>query len=219
MKSKVLLASMLACFSLGAIAQSSSTIDAERTTIGVTAGVNWFNVNGKNMAGDDLNNRLKLGFTGGLNVELPLGTGVFLQPGIEFKQKGAEWANGNKLTLNYIDVPVNLVLKPSLGNGSVLIGFGPYLGYGLGGKVESPDGTERDVVFNNDYVASEAADVQFKKLDAGANVMAGMELASKLSLMLKAQLGLMNINPKTELVTDPTKYKNTGFGVSLGYRF
>jgi hypothetical protein len=49
--------------------------------------------------------------------------------------------------------------------------------------------------------------------------MAGMELASKLSLMLKAQLGLMNINPKTELVTDPTKYKNTGFGVSLGYRF
>lgn len=211
--------SVAACLWMGANAQTYSTVTTGRTSVGITAGVNWFNINGKNATGADLSNDLKMGFNGGLNVEFPLGAGTYLRPGIEYRQKGAEMENGNDVRLSYIDVPVNLVLKPALGTSNVVIGFGPYVGYALNGKVEYPNGTERDVQFNDTYTASEAADAQFKRLDAGANVMAGMEFSNRFSIMAKAQLGLKNINPDTEIPGDDTKYRNTGFGVSLGYRF
>lgn len=219
MKNKLMMFSVAACLWMGAGAQTYSTMTTGSTSVGLTAGVNWFNINGKNATGADLNNSLKTGFNGGLNVEFPLGAGTYLQPGIEYRQKGTEMANGNTVNLNYIDVPVNLVLKPALGTSNVVIGFGPYVGYGLNGKVEYPNGTKKNVQFNDTYITSEAADAQFKRLDAGANVMAGLEFSNRLSVMAKAQLGLKNINPDTEISADQTRYRNTGFGVSLGYRF
>jgi hypothetical protein len=203
--------------SFGVFAQSKQ-YSVSTTTFGITAGVNWNNMNGKTATGDNLDNKMKTGFNGGVNVEFPVSKGFYLQPGVEYRQKGAEWNNGNKLTLSYIDVPVNFIYKPTLGTGSMLLGFGPYIGFGMNGKLKPDNGTERKVVFNNSYSASEAEDIQFKKLDAGANFMIGYELRSKLSAALKAQLGLIDINPGTNISGDETRYRNTGFGLSLGYR-
>lgn len=203
--------------SFGVFAQSKKYV-ATATTFGITAGVNWNNINGKTATGDKLNNKMKTGFNGGVNVEFPLSNGFYLQPGVEYRQKGAEWNNGNKLTLSYIDVPVNFIYKPTLGAGSMLLGFGPYAGFGINGKMKAANGTERKVRFNNTYSASEAEDIQFKKLDAGANFLIGYEFKSKLSAALKAQLGLVDINPDTNIPGDKTRYRNTGFGLSLGYR-
>jgi hypothetical protein len=48
----------------------------------------------------------------------------------------------------------------------------------------------------------------------------GYELNSGFSLQLNAQLGLSEINPEIDGVTaDKSKWKNMGFGASLGYRF
>ena len=218
MKRKMMLVSMVSLISLGAIAQSKNPI-VPATTFGITGGVNWNNVNGKTATGADLDNKLKTGFNGGINVEIPISNGFYLQPGVEFRRKGSELANGNRLSLAYIDVPVNFVYKPALGTGSVLLGFGPYVGYGIDGRVTAPNGTERDVKFSNTYSATEAEDLQFKKLDAGANFVAGYEFQNKLSAALKAQLGLININRDTNIPNDETRYRNTGFGLSLGYRF
>jgi hypothetical protein len=45
-------------------------------------------------------------------------------------------------------------------------------------------------------------------------------MANKLSVQLNAQLGMVKINPKIDgLGDDESSWKNTGFGVSLGYRF
>jgi hypothetical protein len=63
----------------------------------------------------------------------------------------------------------------------------------------------------------------FKSLDAGANVFAGYEMAGGLFLQLNTQFGMLNINPKDnrtlQVYSDKLAVKNTGFGVSLGYRF
>lgn len=203
--------------SFGVFAQSKKYV-ATATTFGITAGVNWNNINGKTATGGKLDNKLKTGFNGGVNVEFPVSNGFYLQPGVEYRQKGAELNNGNKLTLSYIDVPVNFIYKPMLGAGSMLLGFGPYVGFGINGKMKAVNGTERKVTFNNTYSTSEAEDIQFKKLDAGANFLIGYEFKSKLSAALKAQLGLININPDTNIPGDETRYRNTGFGLSLGYR-
>jgi hypothetical protein len=58
-------------------------------------------------------------------------------------------------------------------------------------------------------------------MDFGGNLLFGYEFSQKIFAQLNAQLGLMNIQPKIEGVDDDDrgKVKNTGFGVSIGYRF
>lgn len=64
------------------------------------------------------------------------------------------------------------------------------------------------------------SDVYFKAFDAGANVFAGYEMANRIFFQLNTQLGLLKINPEDKRITnDETSIKNTGFGISLGYRF
>jgi hypothetical protein len=49
--------------------------------------------------------------------------------------------------------------------------------------------------------------------------LVGYELSSKISFQLNAQLGMSNLNPKFEGEKPDDKAKNTGFGISVGYRF
>ena len=58
-----------------------------------------------------------------------------------------------------------------------------------------------------------------KRMDYGGNLLAGYEFSSGLSFQLNAQLGLTDIHSEVQGVGDKAKYKNTGFGVSTGYRF
>ena len=224
MKKIVLTASALSAMILTASAQqkSASMVKESGTTIGIHAGANMFNINGKRADGTELKNKLNTGFSGGVDVAIPLGGGAYLQPGVDFTQKGSETESGIKTTLHYLDVPVNFVYKPVLGSGNFVLGFGPYVGFGVGGKVTNPDGSSAKVVYKDSYDGTvPATTVQLRKSDAGANFQAGYEFANKLSLTLKTQLGLKDINPDkgSDNTTDKTRYRNTGFGLSAGYRF
>jgi len=221
MKRVVLTASLLSAIVLGASAQQSPSMvrTAGKTSFGVHAGVNMFNINGKNAAGNELNNKLKTGFEAGVNTDIPLGGGSYLQPGVDFRRKGAEAADGSKIHLNYIDVPVNFVYKPILGTGNFVLGFGPYVGFGISGHVKSPNGVKQDVQFGNDQSTTTSA-VQLKRMDAGANFQAGYEFANRIGVTLKTQLGLIDIDPNVASGgNNDTRFRNTGFGLSLGYRF
>jgi hypothetical protein len=192
------------------------------TTFGVHAGANLFNINGKDAAGTELNYKLNTGFTAGVDVAIPLGGGSYLQPGVDFTQKGAEMQNGTKTTLNYIDIPVNYVYKPIVGTGNLVLGFGPYFGFGVGGKVTAPNGSSTKVEYRDQFDRSlPGTTTQLRKSDAGANFLAGYEFANNLSLNLKAQLGLKDINPDmgNEGTNNQTRWRNTGFGLAVGYRF
>jgi hypothetical protein len=60
-----------------------------------------------------------------------------------------------------------------------------------------------------------------KGFDAGGNIFFGYEFSQRFFAQINAQLGMVNINPKIEGVDDDDrgKTKNTGFGLSVGYRF
>jgi hypothetical protein len=59
-----------------------------------------------------------------------------------------------------------------------------------------------------------------KHLDVGANMFAGYELAGGLFFQLDTQFGMVKINPENqENSSDKTALRNTGFGLSIGYRF
>ena len=203
-----------------AIAQSA---DKARVSFSILGGVNFQNLNGKDTDGDKLENDLTLGYHAGINIQIPFAPQIFFQPGLLLTTKGAKNSNNSitvKTKLTYLELPLNVVYKALLGEGAIMIGFGPYIGYGIGGKLKG-DNDETDIVFENTVKVSDPDDVAyFKALDAGANIFAGYELANGFFFQLNTQLGLIKINPKNENFTeDKSTLKNTGFGLSLGYRF
>jgi hypothetical protein len=218
MKKMILGAAFAAFLSTQASAQSMA-VTTDRTTFGIRAGINFQNLNGKDFAGNDLKNDLLTGFNAGVNAEMPLGSGFYLQPGVLYSIKGAKNEDlDSKVKLAYIEVPVNFIYKPVLGTGNMLLGFGPYVGFGINGTIEN-NGAETDIDFGADYNPANPA-TQIKSFDAGGNLLAGYEFANKLSFQLNAQLGMMNINKdNSNDDNDKTRLRNTGFGLSLGYRF
>ena len=60
----------------------------------------------------------------------------------------------------------------------------------------------------------------YRPFDAGANIFFGYELSMGVFLQLNAQLGLLKINPEYSWAANSkASYKNTGYGLSIGYRF
>jgi hypothetical protein len=229
MKRVLLSVFAIALFAITTQAQDSrTTTTSGGTTFGLKAGINFQNVYGDDELGNKLDGSLGLKWTAGVNAEIPVAKDFYFQPGLSIGTKGAKFkdgANEARLNLYYLDIPMNLLYKPLVGNGHVLFGFGPYVGFGIGGKVIVENGgndIESDVEYRNEVsIADQATSTTFfKRMDAGANILAGYEFNNRLSFQLNTQLGLMNVIPDEEGNTNSKeKMKHIGFGVSLGYRF
>lgn len=198
------------CIAVAATLFSTTVFAQSKTTFGVRAGVNFQNLNGKDATGDERDGKLKTGFNAGVNAEIPVGIDFYLQPGLLFSTKGADAKVGDGSTnLSYLELPVNFIYKPELGTGRMVLGFGPYAAYAVDGKSKVGD-TKTDIPFGDEPG-------EWKRFDAGANLLAGYEFSNKLSFQLNAGLGLVNINNRPAGDGKST-LKNTGFGLSLGYR-
>jgi len=199
----------------------------EKTSFAILGGVNFQNLNGKDFNGNSLENVLTTGYHIGVNIQIPIAPEFFFQPGIMISSKGAK-TNGDLLTtttkLMYVEVPLNLVYKGLLGKGHILIGLGPYVAYGISGKVKTESdaiSAKTDIEFKNVVAMEDPLTVPYyKALDVGGNIFFGYEMANGIFAQLNAQLGMLKINPEYEILTnDESVIKNTGFGISLGYRF
>jgi hypothetical protein len=213
---------------LAATAQAQTT-DKTRTTYSIRAGVNFQNLNGEDANGEKYDYKMATKWHIGVEADVPVGTDFYFRPGLIFNNKGAKQSEtimGEKLemkaNISYIDIPLSFVYKPQVGNGRAILGFGPYAGFGISGKVKSSmagQEEEMDIEFKNDVKSSDPAAFYLKRLDAGANIFAGYEFTQNIFVQLNAQLGLMNIEPKADGEKPEDKTKHTGFGVSIGYRF
>jgi len=221
---------------LSAILIVSSLVMQGQIGIGLLGGVNFQNINGKNSNGDKLENGLLTGFHAGVNVNIPVAPDFYFQPGLLFSVKGSKnefytpvlKASGDYTTttrLSYVEMPLNLLFRPQLGNGHMLLGFGPYLAYGISGKETTQLNSvsiERTVKFKNSVEdwADLLENAYYRPFDAGANILFGYEFAMGAFVQLNAQLGLLKINPEYSWISDDeTAYRNTGYGISLGFRF
>jgi hypothetical protein len=197
--------------------------DNGKMSFGILGGLNFQNLNGKDIVGDKLENDMKIGYHIGANVRIPIAPEFYFQPGILFSTKGAKdnsTSPANTINLSYIEMPLNLVYKGLLGTGYIILGLGPYFGYGIMGNVKSDDATT-DIEFTNTVEITDPLTVPyFKAFDAGGNLFFGYELANGISAQMNVQLGMVKINPEYKILSeDKSSIKNTGFGISLGYRF
>jgi len=204
-----------------AIAQNT---DKEKISFAILGGINLQNLNGKDIDGDKLENDMILGYHAGVNIQIPVAPQFFFQPGLLFTTKGAKNTDGSSTKLSYVELPLNVVYKALVGKGKFMLGFGPYIGYAIGGKVKPESGSATDIEFKNVVETGDPTSVPYlKALDAGGNIFAGYELASGIFLHLNTQLGMLKINPEDNrtvpVYSEKSSLKNTGFGLSIGYRF
>lgn len=228
MKKRISLITAMVLGTIISLAQQK-TIHSGGTKFGLRGGVNFQNINGKDEDGNKLAYDMLTGFNIGINAEIPVAPQFYFQPGLLFSVKGAKSKEvilgetyKGKIIISYLELPLNFLYKPMLGTGHLLLGFGPYVALGVGGKVKNKGGGSSEttsIKFKNIVKPIDADDVVYlRPLDAGANMLAGYEFSSKFSVQLNVQLGLTKINPEYEGISnDKTSAKNTGFGFSLGY--
>ena len=194
---------------------------------GIEAGGGMETLAGKDYWGEPLKNKLNPGYHIGGNVILPIFADFWFQPGILFSVKGSRQdiiTDDITKTVNlcYVEVPLNLLYRPQLGDGHLLLGLGPYGGYGVLGKERVKSGTittELTVKFLNDASEEPTTYVYYRGLDAGANIFFGYEFYNGLLLQMNGQMGLLKVNSDYGLPNDKTSKMNVGFGLSVGYRF
>ena len=147
--------------------------------------------------------KVRPGFRASVAAEVDLASGIYLAPGITFRQEGVK-SEGESTGLNYIAVPVNLGIRVGLTDAiAVSVEAGPTFAYGISSTSSVKD------------VADAFKSGSLKRFDAGINASAALEY-SKAYLRVGTDLGM--VNTLKEAVQKASS-KNASFFVGVGYRF
>lgn len=204
---KKLLSLSFALLLIGAMTQ------AQTARFGFSAGAALASQSSKT-SGISINSDSKAGFTLGVMSDISLSDAFSFQPGLNFTQKGGKFdfsdlgfpgAGDVNYTLNYLELPLNVVFKANAGSGKFFVGAGPSLGFGLSGKVKSGS-DEEDVNFGSN------TEDDLKPFDFGGNILAGYELSNGLFFALNYNTTLNNLSTESDVTT-----RNRYFGIRIGY--
>lgn len=209
-----------------------------QTRVGIQVGMNFSGVDIVDANGDKQHTEAIPRLQAGLSVDIPLAMGLYLQPGVMYAGKGFKqyggWLAGPdkefKAAASYVEIPVNLLYKKWIGIGNLLVGAGPYVGHGLGGRWEAEGHlvvgdivlteSSGDVIFKNDVADGEFGSYLYgKPWDYGANVSVGYQFSPKLTLQLHGQFGIANLVPDANGERTEGSIRNRGYGISIGFGF
>jgi hypothetical protein len=206
-----------------------------QSRFGITTGLE-FSTYSINYTDDKLDS--KMGIKLGLLIEYALADNIFIVPEIVFTQRGIKEKGGSDVidqtdgipyydfseTLNYAQIPVNLMFKFKTGNDSKFSLFtGPYAGIAFSGKERSKKNIEYRVIETVNDIKFGGKNI-YNKFDFGLNLGVGFEYADWF-IKLQYNLGLSNMMNKKFYVSEDLKYidgdssKNRNIGISIGYLF
>jgi hypothetical protein len=207
--SKVMVFCLLTLFSVQSFAQK----------IGIQGGINLANMlvkDDETTYSDEF--KMNLGFNGGVTFEVGFGKLLGLEAGLIAESKGFKWEFdildtkvSTKANLLYLDVPVLLKVGPSFGSAKVFVAAGPYVGFGLTGKLVAEAEGESD---KQDVEWGDTDESDFKRLDYGAKFGAGAEVMG-FTIGAYYALGLANLSPVTE---GGAKINNKVLSICVGYK-
>lgn len=202
---------------LSAVAMLIAGLSFGQVKWGVVAGPNFSSSTVK-AGGDKETSDLLIGVRAGVTADLPLADEFFIGTGLLYAGKGGKNKDNSdfKTTLSYLQLPILFTYKPQVGSGNLVLGVGPYLAYGIGGKHKGGIGN-----LTGDLKAfdDESGVYKLKRFDAGAGIQVGYELPQGLYFGLNTDLGLVNVASESTVAGQDFSWKNTSFGVSVGYKF
>lgn len=186
-----------------------NTKPAELLTYGVRAGLNV-----SDGAGGGFDVKSKVGFFGGVAVDVNVLNSLSINSGLFFTQKGCkgeaelygESVGEARITMNYLEVPVYVSYRLQLSpNEKLQAFFGPYVDYGVYGKatVGVDDGDLSLDLYDNDS--------DINRLQFGLGLGAAYSW-SNVSIGLSYQWGLTEIQKRSDVCWN-------NFNISFGYNF
>lgn len=164
--------------------------------------------------------KMKPGFHIGATAEFPMTEMLSFETGLLLSSKGFKLSREGyegKVSLTYLDIPLTGKAFFDIGDIKAFGVFGPYVGIGLSGKEKFDDTYEGEMETEERDVewGSDAEESDFKRLDYGVIIGAGVEL-NAIQIGLSYNLGLANISPSTE---DGYKVSNRVLALSIAYKF
>jgi len=200
-----LLASVLG-FTVTSYAQTSYGIKTGVTFPKITA--TW---DGGSLTGKAGTNFFLTGY-----ADINIAPNLSIQPGLSLQGKGTkafslgldeEFQDDDKISLMYLELPVNFVYYIPAGSGNLFLGAGPYVGYGLSAKFSNEDESE----------SGSFDKFNLSAFDAGLNFLGGYKLSNGFLINAGYGLGLTNMVNDTEGVDGALK--NRVFSVGVGFQF
>jgi hypothetical protein len=200
-----------------AIAVVTVNFAIAQTRFGIAGGVSFSNMTQK-LLGEKMSGLYQAGIVFGVLVDMPMEKNGSFQAGLNFVQKGTHnkktFFNPDqktKLTLNYIELPLNVLFKIS--KTKLTVGGGPAFAIGSGGqsRVETSGvPVEDDVSFGEDE------EDDFKAYDVGLNGQIAYNFTTSLFLAVNYTYG---INSLFEDKSPDGQLWNRSGSVRLGYFF
>lgn len=228
---RIFLSVLMICLSYNSHAQ---------VKLGLKAGANYMNLHMIDKEGYIIETYYKPGYQAGLYANIPLSKRISFQPSLLYSKKG--YKEDRTIALNsyqyirvsyvvapaHIEAPMHFVYKT---NKKIhpLIGMGPYISYGIGGKWKglAPAGYESyvkpkgTIQFVEDYANKDTASTvlsNIRKIDAGISGFIGVGMGRHFSVQLGGQFGLLNVEPFTSGLR-PAKSVKTNYGTSLSVAY
>lgn len=210
-----------------------------QTKIGLRAGMTFSSLNVQDEADHKIVTQSVPGIQIGLTADIPLIGSFYIQPGLLYANRGFKeettgflaYRVNFEVKASYIEIPVTFLYKPSLGSGKLLIGAGPYVGFGTGGTWKSDSqvivqgdiviGSKGDVIFRNDgFEGGNLESYNYgRPVDYGAGLLLGYEHKSGIYLQSNTQFGIANLQSSYGDFKPKGSRRNSSFGFALGYQF
>jgi hypothetical protein len=180
-------------------------------------------------------NELKVGFHGGVMMNVELGKHFAFEPGVRYIMKGGELTSTStdgvfttehkeKLTFHYIEMPLNIVYNSGeWGTNSFMIGAGPYFSYlanaedKVKDKVSGPDGTVINTGQHKLPVGDPDNVGTVRYYDAGAGAFIGYQMRSGVYVKGGAEFGLLDLQKNVNTLGDFNN-RNYNFLLTVGYK-
>jgi hypothetical protein len=184
----------------------------------------------------------RYGFTGGILLEIKLARMFSLQPGLSFTMKGCVregyWdlvsaSNETvmfedayieeKMNTSYLELPFHFVFNIPVNRHYFNIGIGPYLAYGIKGKIKSHYTYEGEDIDDRMIESALESDLfsgdqkMYNPLDYGLSGFVGVAFYDRFLIRAGYSHGLSNISSDTEYLE--TNVKNNYLHLSLGLKF
>lgn len=209
---------------IAALAAATISTASAQMRFGPEVGLNLTSIQTK-VDGTSDNSDMKIGARFGAVADIPMTANLYLRPGIQFSMMGGKkevkedffgttYTYTSTVTLNYIQVPVNILYKfGEEGGGRFYVGLTPYLGFGISGtaKVKFEGESESEKI---KFGSGDDADV--KAMDFGAGLKLGYELPMGLYFDVAFLQGLSNNVPKGD---SDHKMTNRNITIGIGYLF
>jgi hypothetical protein len=155
-------------------------------------------------------NMLKAGFHVGVMMDAAVGKHGAIQPELRYIMKGGELTSKtanqerkDKLTLHYVEMPVNIVYKTGTAGGNrFMVGAGPYVSALVNAQSKTKiktttsnfeDGTTSTDGQHSLPISHKDAPGNMQRFDYGANCFVGYEMASGTFLKAGGEVGLRDL--------------------------